>query len=254
MGREFNGVLAALDSASSSLSSPAQWTVAAHVYPDVISSGTTAFIIWNRDELRPGQRHFQFRFYQGNLDVIAFNSAGSPAIASKAASVSVWQHVAGTFDASLDVRAYVNGGTPTTTTTLTGTASTDQWHDTIGAGRHGVTGLQNWFNGKIAWPCLWNVALSDAEIDALANGAHPLTIRPDAIERFYPLTGASSGGEVDIISGVSLTENSTVTSVESPLVALGGAWPANYTPAAGGGFQPAWAARSTITISGGMTR
>lgn len=145
-------------------------------------------------------------------------------------SINTWHHCVALREAG-DNSAFIDGGsqgTPATTTGLTGV-------DRIGIGCMPYNGTNNFImTGRVAWPAMWDVALTDGEIAALAAGASPLTIRPKNLIWFVPLIG-TSGNVVDIIGGTTLTEQSTPGAAEAPPVFLGGAWPANYTPAAGGG-------------------
>jgi hypothetical protein len=47
-------------------------------------------------------------------------------------------------------------------------------------------------NGRIAEAGIWNVALSDREVAALASGVHPARMRPDALVAYWPLWGDDS--------------------------------------------------------------
>ena len=66
-------------------------------------------------------------------------------------------------------------------------------------GCSGESSRTNFADMRIAVPCIWNVALSDADIDSLAAGAHPLAIQNADILSYWPL-------------GSVATENDTVAS------------------------------------------
>jgi hypothetical protein len=48
------------------------------------------------------------------------------------------------------------------------------------------------FTGRIAEVALWNVAMSDDEVNALTFGAHPLRFRPTNLIFYFPLWGVAS--------------------------------------------------------------
>lgn len=101
--------------------------------------------------------------------------------------------------------------------------------DILTIGRRGTTQPHN---GNVAWPAIWDVALSDGEMSALNAGAHPLLIRPESLV-FFAGDMHETGGEIDIIGGNDLTENGTVAAAESNLLALGGAVGHNSAAPAG---------------------
>jgi len=163
-------------------------------------------------------------------------------------TANTWHHAASVYRSTTSRDAYLDGGSKGSDTTTVNAPVTPTITTLL------VTRLAGGFfplNGRIAWPCIWNDALSDIEISALGAGAHPLTIRPESIWGFWPLTGASTGNEAGMI-GPTFSKTGTVGSAESNLVTLGNVIYPQFTPAASG-FQPAWAANATTTISGGIT-
>ena len=71
------------------------------------------------------------------------------------------------------------------------------------------------FNGYIAHPAIWSVALSADEMAALAKGASPLSIRPASLVFYSPYLGRDSP-EIDIVGGRTLTVTGTSSSTEEP--------------------------------------
>lgn len=196
--------------------------------------------IWGRDDsTSSATRHMQFRSNGTSLEFICFNTAAGTTSATQTglSSSSGWQHVAGVFTSAKKATAYVDGSPGTESAALSGTPQTGSTRDALLV-RYRTGGATPWnepMNGAVAWMAYWDVALSAADISALAAGAHPLTIQPHNISRLYPLFGGSTGNDIELINGYVLTQQGTVGTAESPPVSLGGAWPANYTPAAGGG-------------------
>ena len=111
------------------------------------------------------------------------NDAGSYTNASGGSySSNTWHHLAGVYTSSSSRTAYLDGtaGTPnTTSTTITGI-------DELILGAE-YAGGYNFGDCDVAEVGVWNVALSAAEISALANGASPLLIRPGALAHYAPL-------------------------------------------------------------------
>jgi hypothetical protein len=98
-------------------------------------------------------------------------------------SINTWQHAAGVF-ATSDRRAYLNGANK-------GTASINPMSDTITKESIGAFGYDGSIpmKGYLAEASIWSAALTDAEILALAKGAHPLTIRPQSLRFYWPIIG-----------------------------------------------------------------
>lgn len=147
---------------------------------------------------------------------------------------NVWHHAACTCTTTGGIAVYLDGGSK-------GTDSTNSIGPYIAFERAWIglwansTGLLQPLDGAVGWPCVWQGVLTDAEVAALAAGAHPYTIRPNDIWAFWPLSGVSTGDEQDVV-GVSganayLTETGTVGTAESPLVALGNVHYVNFNGA-----------------------
>lgn len=101
-----------------------------------------------------------------------------------------WLHGAAVFASTTSRAAYLNGGNKGTNATSATPAGINR--TTIGARPDGSSVA----DAKIAWPCIWNVALTDDEIASLAKGIHPLRIRPASIVFFAPLIGGSPEPEL----------------------------------------------------------
>jgi hypothetical protein len=97
-----------------------------------------------------------------------------------------WFHGCGVFAASDSRAVYIHGANK-------GTSSDDSF---FGGATHTAVGTlyrndnpAAHVTGKLAWPAIWNVALTDAEVASLAAGAYPPTIRPGSLVSFWPLGG-----------------------------------------------------------------
>jgi hypothetical protein len=167
-------------------------------------------------------------------------------------SANVWSHAAITSSSATSHAAYLNGGNKVTNSgTLSGaTASTQTWlgsYKTSG-GAHG-----GFFAGTIADAAIWSVALSDAEIAALASGVRPKDIRPASLIAYWPLGGLQSP-EPDISGGA---RNGTLTGTSAafgpPYVPFTPRWPQFSEVVAAPTFQAAWAMGKNIVIEGVAT-
>lgn len=119
---------------------------------------------------------------RGNVggDPIRFD-ARSVGISSADTSIgylaNTWQHVCAVAGGVDDRSVFIQGGnegTNTTTTTPTGI-------DVISIARLGDSTPGAYADGRIFWPCVWNVALTNAEVSRLASGVPPWWVRPEAI-------------------------------------------------------------------------
>jgi hypothetical protein len=121
-----------------------------------------------------------------------------------------WRHVAGTYDLS-DIRMYLDGAESSTAAEnrpIAYNASNDLY---VGTWDNGAFNLHQ--DGDYAELGVWSVALSAAEIAALAKGAHPHHIRPDKLVLYLPIWGASpepdlSGNRQNgTVSGTAITDH-----------------------------------------------
>lgn len=162
------------------------------------------------------------------------NSSGtSKTVTGGTLTANQWHHIAAVWDGS-ELRAYLDGssvGTPVSETTAR-TVVANLADSSIGAFYNFTT---EYWSGDIAWVS-WVTGdyFTAAEISAMAGGAHPLVVCGGKLTQFWPLYGSGST-EKEFFSGQAGTHRNSPGSAESPLVSLGGTWPANYTPAAGGG-------------------
>lgn len=116
--------------------------------------------------------------YDGTTSAQA-NSGGS--VAS-----NTWHHGAAVYSGASSRAVFLDGSkTTNTTTTSTNLAGTDRTN--IGALISGNSHL----SGKAAEIGIWNVALTDDEITALASGLSPLRVRPSALQFYAPLWGST---------------------------------------------------------------
>lgn len=134
---------------------------------------------------------------------------------TNAVATNQWTHVAGVL-ASLSARTAFVGGTPGTTDTVAVPGHGTNTQAVVGALRR-TTYLQG-FNGSIADAAIWNVALTADEVASLAAGASPLTVRPQSLVFYAPLTGESTTTEVNLIGPALSLSNSPARATSHPRI------------------------------------
>jgi len=150
-------------------------------------------------------------------------------------SADVWHYVMAVEGSATDHRVYIDGGSEGASTQSRAPTGADVTY--IGA-RPG-TSPTGFMSGRIAWPCIWNVALTAEERLALARGVHPYKIRPEAIVTLY-LLGYESP-EPDLSPAIVTATRFNMTLNNAPVRADGPPatlwtpkwWPAVIVAAAG---------------------
>lgn len=113
--------------------------------------------------------------------------AGGTAATTVAATLGAWNHAAGVFTNNSSRSAFLNGANKVTETT-TVTPNVAGLTTYIGHNAYDA----NYLNGLLAEVGVWDVALSDDEVAALAKGFCPLLIRPQSLIAYWPLFGNQS--------------------------------------------------------------
>jgi hypothetical protein len=202
MARSFNGSTDKIEAdAPPSYTIVAPYTFAVWVQNNSNAAGNrTAFINEsggsNQSYIRVGGNAAntpEFGFWNG--------SANHLVLGASTLSLNTWYQLTGTYDGTT-YKIYTNGVVATSTDS-TGpnfvvSFASIGWDFTSGA---------RFWNGRIADMAIWNVVLTAGEASALANGARPPTIRPNALLRYWPLDGLQSP-EPDLSGHVN---NGTVT-------------------------------------------
>lgn len=150
-------------------------------------------------------------------------------------TTGVWRHVYGTVNNSSTTDSFVviqDGDVANKGSASNGASFIDADANDVRIGQVTYATADTWkADGDIAWVAVWNVWTGDRPwvAAALAAGVNPLTILPEHLIMCFPLTGASSGSEVDLITGQTLNENGTIGTSDSPLVSISEPWMVNYS-------------------------
>lgn len=184
----------------------APFTMAGWIYPIAVTDKMTLLSIGKANVAD----EFWVLYVRANFpgDLIRFQAKSyyaREAITSTGVTVNTWHHICGVEAASNDRAAYIDGGSKGTNAgscTPTGVTRT-----TIGVTADSTQAF--WMNGRVFWPAIWNVALTDDEVALLAAGVSPLLVRPSALAAFWPLEPQDSGGLGDMIGGYDLTASGT---------------------------------------------
>ncbi len=192
-----------------------------------------------------GSSCFGLRLATTNDVVEAYVDNGTTnaqAITSTTLSVNTWGHACAVFTSATSHAAYLNGaGKGTDATNLTPTSL-----DRIAIGaRNNVTDTQ-FMSGDIAFPAMWNVAFTDAEVAAAASGIDPCRMRPDALVGCWPIWGLHSP-EIDLTSGGRLmTVTGTTVSNGPPIQPFSRRFRRGFTDQAAGAPPPSGGHRALL--------
>lgn len=131
----------------------------------------------------------------GVISAIARNGGtqGAATTTTGAFSAGVWNHAAAVFNTNSSRSAFLNGANKVTETTAATPGTMNL--TTLGMLNRGGS-LFIPVNGRLAHCAIWDAALADDEIAALARGVNPFRIRPANIW-YWPLWGNHSP-EIDL--------------------------------------------------------
>ncbi len=159
-----------------------QFTLSIWALADPLASGSRALITL-RGGVSGQQNRVELISYTNNLQMTVYNDAGLLVYQAFYAATIVpgsWQHIALTFDASVDsAPVLLVDGTvrAPASAVLTGNAAT--FSDSAGRifiGASSTGSVATWF-GAIGHAALWNVALGDDEIAEISLRGHSLDLR-----------------------------------------------------------------------------
>lgn len=146
------------------------------------------------------------RFY------IADTGAGHDATTTTGFSAGTWHHACGVMVADDDWYVLIDGGSKGTEVT----SKTPGTIDRTDIGAIEYNGAMNWYaSAAVAEAAIWNAALDDDEVAALAAGMSPLLVRPQSLVFYCPLI---RDDDEDLVGGLSLTANGGPTIAAHPRV------------------------------------
>ena len=204
------------------------FSMSAQVNPDTVGVLQTVLTVG-----RVGSTlHFQALQLNSDAAVIALSRDGTSSSATVGTvSVDTWQQVGGVWASDTSRIAYLDGNGGTENTTSRVPSSLDK--TSIGVLTNDTTQP---FDGEIAEAGIWNVALTAADMAALAKGMSPKLVRPDALIAYWPIIGRTDP-EPDLVGGFNLTVTTAVWSAHPRIIyPTYGAMP--FAPAAAVGIVP----------------
>lgn len=162
-------------------------TMAAWFYPNTSPSGTLVAITNNGSGTN--RNCWRLSTSSGVLTVVAADATSADQLATVASvTVGAWNHGCVVCAADNDRRLYLNGGNKVTTTN-------SRVPSGVNRTAIGVSLFTSPFSSpdaNIGEAAIWNVALTDADVAALAKGVSPLLVRPSALVAYFPLVGNNS--------------------------------------------------------------
>lgn len=250
MARSFNGTSQYLISSSApSLSLPV--TMACWFYANTLTANGVLFSMG----VASGDARLQVNANGATdgdpLQAVAYNAAGSYAIAKSSASYStgVWQHCIAVFASTTSRTIYLNGGSSATNSTDID-STPGSFNQTLIGARDSSSGLGAFLDGRVAEIGVWATDLDADERAALAAGVSPLLVRPSLLVAYSPLFGRSgaSGGEEGWAGATQFTQVASPGVVNHPRIIYPRRRSMIFVPAAVSG-APTITALSAIGIT-----
>jgi len=188
MARSFNGTSNRITLSKASLTG-IPVTISAWINPSSLSSAQREIFIIQLSsfatiiaiEYRPD---LAGNTIYGNFNGASGNAA--PFATAQITNANQWYHGCVIAYSATSTAAFLNGGNKGTSAVNFGTQSAPNL-SFIGSYNSG-----GFFAGSIADVAVWNVALSDAEVTALAQGIRPQFVRPASLVGWWPLDGILS--------------------------------------------------------------
>lgn len=194
-------------------------TITAWCAPDFLASTTTAYTFWSA---ATGDVRLQKDTTTMSLTAIVDGRTGTYTIPTSW-TASTWHHFAMRYNKTEidgwpadNIDIFIDG------VKLVGAAKSGSW----GANTPGILHIGSlatpgtYFDGKIAEVATYNKILSDQQIGALASGKNPVTVAPDYLINYWPLTSALVRypriGNIYLALGATPLVNDSHPSVVSP--------------------------------------
>jgi hypothetical protein len=226
MSRSFDGATTSLDNTTGVPVSTTPLTLVCGFKPAAIGSTQTLVAL---NTSGTGNHQFELVVNSSNqVQAEARDTATSQATTTGTVTNGAWNMCGAVYTSATSRAAYLNGelgtgGTPTTSRSPSGMNEIR-----LGKSRSGAGAFNQFANGLIAYVWIWNVALSEANLDALYNGGSggvdPSTIQgANLVFRTDLLSNANP--EVDVIGGLNLTVTAATFSSDDPFTITAGGQP-----------------------------
>lgn len=136
--------------------------------------------------------HFDLDVLTTGAVLAEYKAAGATVSQGTSTTISagVWAHAAAVYVSRTSYTPYLNAGGAVTGTSDAGAAPSSLDVTSIGLLNRDTKLAPA--NALIAEAGLWNVALTAADVTALAKGFSPRLVRPDGLVDYWPLLGATS--------------------------------------------------------------
>lgn len=155
----------------------------------------------------------------GTLGEVRFRrtsaAGGAVDLQSGTITANEWTHIAGVQSATNAVACYNNNAKTTATSTIEPLLI-----DKVTIGSFPISGNSFRWSGHAYWPAIWNVALSDDNVNSLFTGSSPRLVRREALKWFGIDRG--DGEFLNVLAQSTPTRTgSPVSSTDNPFQAQG---------------------------------
>lgn len=194
------------------------FTVAGFFKSDIGTGGKT---LWSAADLATDNIHWRIEYDElaGNLAVESRTGGVTDQAVVAGVTEDVWNHAGGVYTSSTNRLAYLNGVAGTVNTNASAPAGIDVM-SFGGLVRLTTTAFHS---GALSTWGIWSVALTASELLLLARGAHPTTIRANALLECWefnitgPEAGLCRGTILSPVNGGVLTTGPTIVRSRSRL-------------------------------------
>tara|TARA_R100000808_G_scaffold19446_1_gene42184 strand:+ start:2198 stop:3010 length:813 start_codon:yes stop_codon:yes gene_type:complete len=211
MARQFNGS-SQYYTASSAPISAVPYSFGAWVRLDAAASGVDDCMMLG-DASSSSYEALQFNTSNGKVRLRTFAGGGSN-LGGALYDTDVWHHVFMVAAATDDRALYLDGGgkvTKSTDKTVT--------MGEMSVGVRTISSTTNYFQGRIEHAVVYDAALTDDEVAALASGVNPLLVRGGNLVGYWPLWGQHAA-EIDLMGTTSLTATGSPTAANGAPVVM----------------------------------
>lgn len=175
------------------------------------TSGHGTETLWGTVDVSVTDHYFTVQSGTGDGDRIrsrAGDGTTSNAGPTNTYSDDVWNSFTGIFTAVDDRRCILNGDWANSTQSTTSRTPANLDRTTLGKLDYSSGGGTQGHTGDLGDYAIWDVALVQAEVEALHDGADPRRIRPESLIHFWPLFDVAD--MTDRRSGTTLTAGSAL--------------------------------------------